>query len=472
MNDNLKVFFIFRTLQVGILMGSRILFPLPSSIKQLLSLFSSHQLQALRYKRLWTKMDLTLDENIRGMTQLNRDIFVKDIHIPSVQVVSSNVGKSMKILKKYLLKIEKLKPVRETESEKRSILLDPINFKSYEELDSEEKNHLNALDISNENFSNTVIHLKYENFKLDDILKAVLPKDQEGCTSFSRIGHIIHLNLRDHLLPYKLLIGQVLMDKIHGVKTVVNKNHIIDSTYRNFQMEVLAGVEDFTAEVKENGCTFKFDFSKVYWNSRLCTEHERIIKLLPENTVLFDVFAGVGPFSIPAAKLRKCQVFANDLNPFSFEWLNENVRLNKVKTVETFNQDGRDFIRDQLGSYLLKRPTQKIHVTMNLPAIAVEFLDAYIGLLEGSNITEQDSINLTVHVYGFCQESASFTEIRERVESILKCNLEEHVVEIVDVRDISPKKHMMRMSFQMPVAVLLACDEVSKSKRIKLESEK
>lgn len=452
-------------------MGSRLLFQSASSTKQLLNWFSSHQFQILRFKRLWSKMDLTLDENIRGMTKLDRDMFVKNIHVPSVQVASSNVGKSMRILKKYLLKIEKVKPVREMESEMRSILLDPLNFESYEMLNEEEKNNLAGLNISNDSFSNVIVHLKYENFKLDDVLKAVLPKDQEGCTSFSRIGHIVHLNLRDHLLPYKLLIGQVLMDKIHGIKTVVNKNHIIDSTYRNFQMEVLAGAEDFTAEVKENNCTFKFDFSKVYWNSRLCTEHERIIKLLPENAVLFDVFAGVGPFSIPAAKLRKCQVFANDLNPFSFEWLKENARLNKVKTIKTFNQDGRDFICEQLRPYLLERPTQAIHVTMNLPAIAVEFLDAYVGLLEGSNITEHDSINLTVHVYGFCQESASFTEIRERVESILKCNLEKHIVEIIDVRDISPKKHMMRMSFRMPIGVLLAHAEVSEPKRIKLEPE-
>lgn len=459
-------------LQTVILMGSKIVFQSSSSIKHLLNWFSSHQFQTRQYKRLWSKMDLTLDGNVRGMTELNRDKFVKDICVPSVQVVSSNVGKSMRILKKYLLKIEKVKPVRETESEARTILLDPINFKSYGKLDTEEKDCLAELKISEDSFSDTTVHLKYENFKLDDVFKAVLPKDQEGCTSFSRIGHIVHLNLRDHLLPYKLLIGQVLMDKIHGIKTVVNKNHIIDSTYRNFQMEILAGVEDFTAEVKENSCIFKFDFSKVYWNSRLCTEHERVTKLLPENAVLFDVFAGVGPFSIPAAKLRKCQVFANDLNPFSFEWLNENARLNKVKMIKTFNQDGRDFIRDQLRPYLMGRPAQTIHVTMNLPAIAVEFLDAYVGLLEGSDITERDSINLTVHVYGFCQESASFTEMRERVESVLKCNLEKHIVEIIDVRDISPKKHMMRMSFRMPIAVLLARDEVSDPKRIKLEPEK
>lgn len=39
--------------------------------------------------------------------------------------------------------------------------------------------------------------------------------------------------------------------------------------------------------------------------------------------------AGVGPFSIPAVK-KGAIVYANDLNPASFNWLCENVKLNKV----------------------------------------------------------------------------------------------------------------------------------------------
>ncbi len=72
----------------------------------------------------------------------------------------------------------------------------------------------------------------------------------EGCTSYSRVGHIVHLNLRDHLLPHKTLIGAVLLDKLHRVRTVVNKSSTIDSTYRNFAMEVLAGDADFVATVR------------------------------------------------------------------------------------------------------------------------------------------------------------------------------------------------------------------------------
>lgn len=48
-----------------------------------------------------------------------------------------------------------------------------------------------------------------------------------------------------------------------GLKTVVNKTSIIDSTYRNFEMEVIAGEEEFVTKVVEYGFTFHFDFSKV-----------------------------------------------------------------------------------------------------------------------------------------------------------------------------------------------------------------
>ena len=430
----------------------------------------------VRSLALWTKMDLSLPE-CRGMTELDRSKFVKDVCVPSVEIQSKNVGKSMQIFKKYLLKLEKLKPVVEVEGnkEKRKLLLDPLLFETLDKLSEEHQQKLSELQVQNDSFSITNLRLEYQNFRIDDIMKAVLPEGKEGCTSYSRIGHIIHLNLRDHLLPYKNLIGLVLIDKLVGVKTVVNKSAAIDSTYRNFQMEVLAGEPDFVAEVKENMCTFKFDFSQVYWNSRLCTEHERIIKLLPQKCILFDVFAGVGPFSIPAAKVRKCRVFANDLNPSSFHWLKENARLNKVDNCETFNLDGRQFIREQIPPFLLTRPTDPIHVTMNLPALAVEFLDAFIGLMAGVKL-DLPLPDITVHVYSFCQESSAFSEMRSKVESALNHSLEDgQIVELVDVRDVSPKKHMLRLSFRMPLGVLTKTtkeeEEAPESKRPKLDLE-
>jgi tRNA G37 N-methylase Trm5 len=44
-----------------------------------------------------------------------------------------------------------------------------------------------------------------------------------------------------------------------------------------------------------------------------------------------DVFAGVGPFALPAAK-KGCAVLANDLNPESYKYLTLNIKDNKVRS--------------------------------------------------------------------------------------------------------------------------------------------
>lgn len=72
-----------------------------------------------------------------------------------------------------------------------------------------------------------------------------------------------------------------------------------------------------------------FDFSKVYWNSRLHTEHDRLVQMFKPEDVVADVFAGVGPFALPAAK-KGCAVLANDLNPESAHWLTKNIITNHV----------------------------------------------------------------------------------------------------------------------------------------------
>lgn len=146
-----------------------------------------------------------------------------------------------------------------------------------------------------------------------------------------------HFNLREEYLPYKQLIGKVILDKNTTVKTVVNKLDSIDNEFRFFQMEVMGGEPEFRVITSENGCTFRFDFSKVYWNSRLQMEHTRLVDSFEAQDVIADGFAGVGPFAIPAAAKKGCLgVLANDLNPASAESLRDNVQLNKVSSLHCF----------------------------------------------------------------------------------------------------------------------------------------
>ena len=84
---------------------------------------------------------------------------------------------------------------------------------------------------------------------VDEVLAAVLPKEVEFSSGFETAGHLAHLNLVDELLPFQYLIGQVILEKNSGIKTVVTKTKIIDSVFRTFPMRVLAGEENFEVEV-------------------------------------------------------------------------------------------------------------------------------------------------------------------------------------------------------------------------------
>ena len=147
----------------------------------------------------------------------------------------------------------------------------------------------------------------------------------------------------------------------------------------------------------------------------------------PEDVVA-DVFAGVGPFAVPAAK-KGCAVFANDLNPNSAKYLAQNVQDNKVTLlVRVTCEDGRDFIKavisraldepfagyagpqpslrqqqkakrraaesgaqqaaDATAAPALPPPRARIaHFVMNLPDSAITFLDAFRGILAPSNLS-------------------------------------------------------------------------------------
>lgn len=200
------------------------------------------------------------------------------------------------------------------------------------------------------------------------------------------------------------------------------------------------------------------DFSKVYWNPRLSTEHGRIVELLKPGDVLFDVFAGIGPFAIPAAK-KKCQVFANDLNPESYKWLLHNCKLNKVeKKMKAFNMDGRDFllgpVREELSKeFPLLKEEQKtsFHIVMNLPALAIEFLDVFRHLLAGEPCSAARLP--TVHCYGFSKHDDPAKDIQERAEASLGTSLAGRCSTYL-VRNVAPNKEMLCISFQLPADVL------------------
>lgn len=402
---------------------------------------------------------------VRGMKVLDREKFLRNIQVPIVKVTEENLAKIITLCKNYFLKLNNLKPVQRftDASFKKCIFLNPLQVNDWTDISEEVRTALGKLGVDKSNFDVKELQLSYDNFKYDAIFKAVFPEQEESVSSFSQIGHIIHLNLKDHLLEYRLLIGQVLLDKVNNCRTVINKSSIIDNTYRNFNIEVIAGEEDFLVTVKQNRCNFQFDFSKVYWNPRLDKEHERIINFLKPGDVHFDIFCGVGPFSIPAAK-RKCKVYANDLNPDAFKWLNHNASTNKVNLnlFKSYNLDGKNFINDIFKEYIIEyckgneklEGNAKIHITMNLPAMAVEFLSNFNGLIKEKDLLDKLDKEILIYVYCFAISDDPVAVAKELVNKNIGCDVTANITDVFDVRNVAPKKEMMRVTLKLTGDIL------------------
>ncbi|GAV74443.1 Met_10 domain-containing protein [Cephalotus follicularis] len=293
--------------------------------------------------------------------------------------------------------------------------------------------------------------LFYDYWQMNEILEAMLPNGMIIPSAFETVGHIAHLNLRDEHIPYKKLIAKVVLDKNKPkIQTVVNKIDVIHNDYRTMELEILAGNHSLVTTVVENGLRFNVDLAAVYWNSRLATERRRILDGFNHKDVVCDVFSGVGPIALSAAKIVK-RVYANDLNPHAVDYLERNCVLNKLeRKIEVYNMDGRRFINAMFTSEKAQSIT---HVIMNLPNDAAEYLDAFRGVYRDRPNNREFSFPM-IHVYGFSKARDPEFDFHERIRIALS---EVAVnVEMRKVRLVAPGKWMLCASFILPASVAFA----------------
>ena len=188
-----------------------------------------------------------------------------------------------------------------------------------------------------------------------------------------------------------------------------------------------------------------------------------MIDEVKEGDIVYDVFAGVGPFAIPAAKKMKAIVYANDLNPNSYDSLCKNIALNKVKAeIKCSNLDGREFIRTVVKTDMVERWKNnremkgRYRVVMNLPALAIEFTDAFRGLfVDVDDIIRPSSPEMMPYMYVYCFSKSQTPEadVKQRLELSIGSPLpESHIIR--RVRNVAPGKEMLCICFLMPAEVL------------------
>jgi tRNA (guanine37-N1)-methyltransferase len=387
-----------------------------------------------------------------------REQVKEDVHVCCLAVQPrEKVGVFLKALRGFVYCHRGVRNVVESASGKQILLsptVVPSSCSSIENLPDAVQAALAGLDLTQcAVFPDHTVHLTYENFTMPELLKKILPEGLVALSGFEQVGHIAHVNLHAGHLPFKHIIGQVVLDTNRTVLTVVNKIDSISSVFREFKMEVIAGVDKLDAIVKQNGFSFHVPYDKVYWNSRLGEEHYRLVNMMAAGDELFDVMAGIGPFAVPAAAAG-VRVFANDLNPASVGALEKNAVANGVQ-LTTFNMDGREFIdsvlrKQHLDVSTLPSPNRR-HISMNLPALAVAFLDAFTRpSWRTGRIVDRNPV---VHCYTFSAHEDVKADAVRQVEAVLGVSLEGFVELVHDVRDVAPTKQMVCVSFRLPHAL-------------------
>ncbi|MCC6013365.1 MAG: class I SAM-dependent methyltransferase family protein [Candidatus Verstraetearchaeota archaeon] len=226
---------------------------------------------------------------------------------------------------------------------------------------------------------------------------------KKAITSIDIIGDIAIIKIPREWENKKYEIGEALLSHLGGVKGVFRQISPASGEYKVRGIEWLAGKKDTVTIHKEHNCLFKVDISKVFFSPRLSFERLRIAKLVKKGEIVVNMFAGVGTFSILIAKSGAQKVYSIDKNPYAFELMCENIKLNKLEgIVIPILGDAKDVVKDLKG--IADR------VLLPFPELAIEYLPYAIECLK-----EQGWLHVYLH-----QKANNRKEAIEEAKKLLK----------------------------------------------------
>lgn len=110
------------------------------------------------------------------------------------------------------------------------------------------------------------------------------------------------------------------------------------------EVEVLFGVAGEVVH-RENGLVYRLDPTRVMFSGGNRDEKTRLARMIRPGERTADLFAGIGYFTLPAARAG-ARVHAMEINPVAFGYLENNLAVNGLAdTVEAERGDSRDLLR-------------------------------------------------------------------------------------------------------------------------------
>jgi len=264
--------------------------------------------------------------------------------------------------------------------------------------------------------------------------RQTLPADVLGWEpSYERLGDVVILDEDDPDRAREA--ARAIAESAIPARTVVNRASPVEGELRVRRWDVLHG--DGTETIhREYGCEFALDIAEVYFSPRLATERHRVVERVESGEHFFDMFAGVGPFVIPAAK-RGAEAVGVDLNERAIEYLRENAERNGVcERVTAIAGDVRDAVSgsSRPGATDGVREAEGYEdwadrLVMNLPHSADEFLDTAVALA---------GEECTLHYYDIQHEDDPFGPGEREIRAAAEPDYGVEIEECREVRSYAP----------------------------------
>ncbi|ADD05602.1 tRNA(Phe) (4-demethylwyosine(37)-C(7)) aminocarboxypropyltransferase [Natrialba magadii ATCC 43099] len=166
-------------------------------------------------------------------------------------------------------------------------------------------------------------------------------------SSWAVIGSVILVTLpADFPADRERDLGEALLE-LHGeAESVLADEGIANEgeagRVREPQTRLLAGERDTETIHTEHGTRYGLDPTKVMFSPGNQAERVRMGDVCEPDERVFDMFAGIGYFTLPMARAG-AQVTATEINPTAFRYLLENAMLNDVgDRVDAYMSDCRD----------------------------------------------------------------------------------------------------------------------------------
>ena len=202
----------------------------------------------------------------------------------------------------------------------------------------------------------------------------------------------------------KKKLGSALLEEMTNVASVFEQEGPVEGEYRLRKLRHLAGKRRTLTVHRENGCTFKVDVAKCYFSPRLSTERLRVAEECRPGEEVLNMFAGVGPFSIPIAK-KGLPVTSCEVNSYACDLHRWNDTANRVdRLVSVTNEDAQTLPK------VLK--TKFDRILMPHPSMADKFVPAALRLAGKRCV-----VHYYRHVLGRDEEEAGDT-LKKEIEEL------------------------------------------------------